>query len=50
MTVPRVETPFVKSDGFMLRIVLKRPIIHFFAVQKLFPALIGQLHQSASTE
>jgi hypothetical protein len=33
--MPCVKTAFFKSVAFRLRIVLKRPIIHFFAVQKL---------------
>jgi hypothetical protein len=50
MTMPCLKTAFVKPSRFMLRIVLKRPIINFFAVQKLFLALIGQPHQSALTK
>ena len=43
MTMPCVKTAFVKSVDFMLRIVLKWPIIPFFAVQKLVLAEMAVL-------
>jgi hypothetical protein len=43
MTMPCVKTAFIKSVDFMLRIVLKRPKIHFFAVQKLVHAEMAVL-------